>query len=338
MKDFPTPFTADHQGFYHYGEPFFPLIQERCFPAMEWSNTAVIRLPAQLKDDLDWSEQIKQAQGCLSSGKFILWELDLGLDHYSFDPDDTATFFSFSVALDEFSSTIWSQFYAHTFGIILYRGDFHLSTHFPLSQWEHTFQEWAQEMKSDYSVYCFQNLADYLHRLVSFLPEAILVFAWIDVSFMASVAKMAQLVSKERFEHIHLILKGAHCPFSGITYEDGIIAQGWIGNVPLTNIEKRSISSLGILLPKDPFIDETTLAQLDQVIQVLNRANTPFRFIPEEKLTEQWDGLDKLIIPAQTISPQGRRKLLGFIAAGGTIATMNGTWDLPEEDLFFEEK
>ena len=76
---------------------------------------------------------------------------------------------------------------------------------------------------------------------------------------------------------------------------------------------------LGIYLPKDPMIDASVLAQLDRLIASLISEQTPFRIISEEKLTEQWDGLDRLIVPEKAISTQGKRKLLGFIAAGGTV-------------------
>jgi hypothetical protein len=41
--------------------------------------------------------------------------------------------------------------------------------------------------------------------------------------------------------------------------------------------------------------------------------------VSEEKLTEEWDGIDALMVLQNTISPQGKRKLQGFAASGGEI-------------------
>lgn len=317
-------FTADHNGFYREGRPFYPLIQENDAALMEWANTVVIRLPARLQDDLDWSTQTKRAQECKAVGKQILWEIDLGLGQYQFDPQDSTAFFSFTLALDEFSAKIWPTFRDQTFGVVLYRGIFNPASSFPLSKWEHSYAEWreSQSITEDcYALYCAQNFAEYLHRLISFLPDAVLPFIMLDVSAISSPAKAAQLFSKEHFEHTHLIFKGSPCPFSGITWEEGELAQGWMGNLPQIATEKLP-PPLGIYLPKDQMIDASILTQLDGLIASLIREQTPFRIISEEKLTEQWDGLDRLIVPEKAISKQGKRKLLGFVAAGGTVTTV----------------
>ena len=130
-------------------------------------------------------------------------------------------------------------------------------------------------------------LSEYLHRLISFLPDTLLPFALIDT--VASPAKAAQLLSKARFEH--LILKN----------------------------HKIIPSSTAIYLPNDSLIDPAFLQKLDHLLPKL----TSFRIIPEEKLTEQWDGLDLLLVDPDKISIQGKRKLLGFIAAGGTVETFD---------------
>ncbi len=272
--------TADHHGFYRDGQPFFPQIQER-------GNVCTIRLPARLSDDLDWSAAITQAH---ENDALILWEIDLGLDHMIFDPQDTLAFFSFTLALEEFTKNIWPAFKERTFGVSLYRGKFNPEISFPLSKWEEGINE-------DYLLFCAQYFAEYLHRLVSFLPDEVLPFAFLDVSSLATPAKTAQLFSKARFEHLNLILKGAEFSFG-----------------------EGESSAIGIYLPTDSMIDDAVLAQLDQIISKLRSSKTLFRILPEEKLTEQWDGLDELIVPSElAISPQGRRKLLGFTAAGGTV-------------------
>lgn len=269
-------FTSDHHGFYRNGEPFVD----------DSSNTVLLRLPAQLSDTLDWSTQIDQASQIISSGKYILWEIDLGLSHFS--PNDSAAFFSYTLALEEFTAKIWPRFRDYTFGAAIYRGD--PQNQFPIELWENTFNDWSANIPYPcYTLFSFQMLSEYLHRLISFLPDTLLPFAFIDT--VASPAKAAQLLSKARFEH--LILKN----------------------------QKLTPSSTAIYLPDDSFIDPAFLQRLDELLPKL----TSFRIIPEEKLTEQWDGIDLLLVDPDKISIQGKRKLLGFIAAGGTVETFDRT-------------
>ena len=84
-----------------------------------------------MENDLDWSGSIKKAQEYIALGKSILWEIDLGLCDYSFDPQDSAAFFSFTLALDEFSNKIWPVFHEQTLGVALYRGAFDPALSFP---------------------------------------------------------------------------------------------------------------------------------------------------------------------------------------------------------------
>ena len=336
MSDLPL-FTADHHGYYRDGHPFFPLIQECWFPMSDWSNIVRVHLPASLRDDLRWTTQKEQAEQIITAGKSILWEIDLELASFMFTPENSAAFFSFSLAIEEFKASLFAQFQKQTFGVILYRGDFPSSKHFPFIHWESAFLDWAEDLdilKSRYDLYCAQMMSEYLHRLVSFLPDSTLPFALIDATLMRSPGQIAQLLSKGRFEHIQLALKGATCPFSGICWEEGEHGRGYLGNAFCKNEDaddangqflNHDVYTLGLYLPQDKLLDAPLIQEIDQLILKLNTDQIPFRMISEEKLTEQWDGIDKLIVPTQAISGQGRRKLLGFIAAGGRIETFEGT-------------
>jgi hypothetical protein len=44
-----------------------------------------------------------------------------------------------------------------------------------------------------------------------------------------------------------------------------------------------------------------------------------FKPVYESLLTEQWDGLDEIYVLSEALTPQGKRKLLGFEAAGGKV-------------------
>lgn len=239
-------YTADHHGFYLDGEPFVP----------NASNIALVRLPASLRDDLDWSVQVPEDQA-------ILWELDLGLPSFEFLPDNTAAFFSFSLAIEEFTKTLWPAFHSRTFGVSLYRGPLPTDQQFPATHW-------------DPQLCRLQLLSEYLQRLISFLPDTVLPFAF----FSENLSPM----QKAKFSHLHLTTQ----------------------TPPAT--------PLGLYLPEGD--------DLEEIEEIL--AKHVVRIIPEEKLTEQWDGIEKLIVPNHLLSLTGRRKLLGFIAAGGEVVNKEG--------------
>lgn len=261
-------FTADHTGIYLSGEPFYP----------DESNVAILSLSACLKDDLNWAVQLEQAK---NEKKFILWDIDLGLPHHV--PRDSAAFLSLSLAIDEFSKNVWPRFKDKTLGVILYRGIIDPRAFHEFSEGEHT-----------------EILAEYLHRLVSFLPDDTLAFAMLDLTGIPQVKQVEHIF---RFEHCHLILKGAK---HNLKWEEG----------RLSSIQARP-APLAVYWPSNP--DASILEQLGALLSHLNRGGTDYRIIPEEKLTEQWNELDTLIVPHQAVTAQGKRKLLGFNAAGGTI-------------------
>jgi hypothetical protein len=127
---------------------------------------------------------------------------------------------------------------------------------------------------------------DLLHRLASFLPDEAAPFCLFEgTSF--SKAKSAQLMSKERFWHLYLSLK-------------------------------ENQSSRGVLLPSDEYCTPEVLEKLEKLLAV------PCRIIPEKRLNEMWDGLDRLDVIEEAVSPVGKRHLMGFIAAGGEVFGAEG--------------
>lgn len=140
------------------------------------------------------------------------------------------------------------------------------------------------------------------------MPDSLLVFALIDVAALSSFAFIAHLFFHERFEHVHLAFRGAQLPCSALLWQgDSLIYQ----ILPTT---------VGLVLPEDACMTTDVLEGLDQVVECERGKGRALRVIAEEKLTEQWDGLDELIaLPEEALGAQARRKLKGFIAAGGTI-------------------
>jgi hypothetical protein len=223
-----------------------------------------IILPADLTSDLDWAVQRQEA---LASSESLLWELDFGFHAPRFFLNDQAAFQSFTLAMDQFC-LLWKEFSARSKGVILYRGSLDIVQRVIAAE-ELTLVEAASV------------LGDFLHRLASFLPDEAAPYCLFETTPFGK-ALSAQLMSKERFLHIHLSLE-----------------------------ELRY--SRGVLLPPDELCTDAVLNQLEILL------NRDTRVIPEKHLNEMWDGLDELTVIESAVSLQGKRHLAGFIAAGGEV-------------------
>lgn len=320
--------TINHGSFYKDGHPFYPLIQSHAEPLYTWSNSVRIPLAAALHDDLNWSEALKTAEQCAKNEKFIFWDIDFRLLHIS--THATSTFFAHARALEELTRQI-KPLSSYTFGLCLYQGSLDLTALFPLSEWEERFNEWINEFtqSSDsehelrtlnnrggessshyYRLFCMENFTDYFHRLISFLPDNLLPFALFNKGTTLSKAACAQLLSKNRLGHLQTgdtTLHGTQLQISGV-------GCGYLGEKENQDF-RFSLPTTGLCLPSDSFCDRKTLKLIDQWI---DSTSDPFRILCEEKLTEEWEGIDRLIIPSP-LSPQGKRKLQGFQAAGGEV-------------------
>ncbi len=306
-------FTVDHQGFYLNGLPFYPLIQKERTPLESWSNAVVIELPAGLSQNLDWSSLQEAAKEVVSAGKYILWDLNLELPSFVWKPDDLLSFHAFSLAIEQFCTQIYPLFKDATLGVNFYRGRIDFSRQFPPFYWES-----SSENPDCYPLFCMELLSDYLHRLVSILPAEVLSFAFFDVSDYSSFSKVARLFLQKRFEYICLGLKGAKGPYPGICWEEGVASQGYCGERGVKEVKLNPL--IGLFLPEDSLWNSSVLEEMEKTISRLQSSQISFRLIEEEKLTEQWDGLDEIIVISRSlVSVQAHRKFLGFIAAGGSI-------------------
>jgi hypothetical protein len=262
-----------------------------------------IVLPADLQADLNWKEQEMLA----GEANRLFWELDFGLSRGPLFLNDTAHFLSYTLAIEQFLKVFWEQYKDHTVGLCLYRGkgDFEERLVWSGELQDH-FVEWGKE---DKTLFCTQVFAEYMHRLASYLPDALYPFCLLDVTEVKSSAYSAQLLSKERFSHLQLAVKGsAVCLSPWIWKEEGI-----------TQDQRAIDAKIGVCLPQEEHCTAEILSILDNLFQ---DQKEPFRIIPEALLTEEWNNLDTLIAIDRTVSPQGRRKLLGFAAAGGEIITI----------------
>jgi hypothetical protein len=216
------------------------------------------------------------------------FEFDLGLNDPYFPLEDELYFQSLSAALTHFSKDIWPKY----LGIegVLYRGSADFSAFFSWTEKQLTnYETWKQERLINDErhlkrMFCAEAFVAYFQMLAHRLPDEMPLKIILDSKGMESPAKTLHLLSPERFEHF-------------------ILQTGYTSD-----------SNIGICFPSDQKMTEDILQQIDELL-----AKGPFRAVYEPLLTEQWDGLDELIIFPEGVTPQGRRKLSGFLAAGGKV-------------------
>jgi hypothetical protein len=77
------------------------------------------------------------------------------------------------------------------------------------------------------------------------------------------------------------------------------------------------------------------LSKVDQVLSALAEKGVSYRLISESFLTEEWDGIDDLLV-LHHCGSLGKRKLQGFCAAGGRVVRFNEPIGVAEEQPFEE--
>jgi hypothetical protein len=215
-------------------------------------------LPADQKSDLEWKDLQPQE---------VFWEFDFGWGGAPLFLSDQAAFQGSVLAIEEFSKRLSKG----ALGAILYCG---------------TLGIIQRIVEAENEVEAANMFGDYLHRLASFLPDAVTPYCLFTASPF-SKARTAQLTSKERFLHLELSLEP-------------------------------NMAKAGILLPSDEQCTEAVLQKIDELMECAPNG----RIIPELRLNEMWQELDLLYVIPETLSLQGKRHLQGFKAAGGEVQSL----------------
>jgi hypothetical protein len=284
---------ADHSFIYLNEKRFFPNFGEN-------GNALSIHIGKEI--DLNFASV--KASEAKEQGKMILWELDLELKEVFIQ--DTSAFFSRSLTLKEFQEKLLLPFKKETLGVSLFDGDLDFESCFLLTeQYEANYLERKEEYPlRDASfirrLFAADVFAEYILRLHAFLPDDVLAFCKLDVSLEKNKAKLAYLLSQERFQHLLLIIKGSDLPIGHLCLEKEV--------------------ETAVAIPS--CLNEEALSSLEGVFKEMKKRGTPFRVIDELRLNECWDGIDDLIVLSQFLSKQGMRRVQGFLAAGGRIITV----------------
>ncbi len=259
----------------------------------------MIRLSARPSDSLDWN--------IAPDATSIMWHLDLGLEEGFFPLEDEMRFQSLTLALEKFGKEIWPRFQDKTKGVILYRGNADFSLRFSWSErQQENWKLWLEErppapIDHQRRLFCADAFAHYFQMLSHKLPDELPIYLFLDGSNAGTLAQRHQLLSRERFDHFHLALKG-------VPNSNRLIWEGEKVNEP-------PLPPTAICFPEEGKCSGDILNQLDNLMNSLPE----YRVIPEAFLTEEWDGVDILHVIKEALTSQGERKLQGFCAAGGTV-------------------
>ncbi len=192
---------------------------------------------------------------------------------------DRQRFLTFACALEHFSKTLWNE---KAYALCIYKGGIDFSRRFIWDdQAQENFREWIVDMGKENKLTPLDFQIFCANAFGEYLQRL--------SSYLPDTLPVhAQfdtycpiLLSKERFAHIHI---------------------------------NDSTQPIAICLPADNYICPEFVFQLDELLQ-----NGNCRVIPESLLTEEWNGVETIIVFPEYLSPQGKRKLKGFEAAGGKV-------------------
>lgn len=298
----------------HYlleGERFIPCVYEGVEALPEGFNTIVIRLDGQLESAMDWTKPLQEAE---ATPHKILWKLDLGLfSRLKFPLENEMQFQSLGIALTHFRDHIWPRVAQKSLGVVLYEGGIDFTRGFPGEI------DWSATKAAQQNA-CAAACVEYLGMLQDFLSDLIPVFVMLDAYHILDEVQQLRLLNPERWHRFHVILRHTHLPLGQMAWEgDG--ASGFV-SLFARKTPPYLAPSIGLCIPSGDHFAADCLQELQNGLKRLTESNQPYRLIAESFLTTEWDGIDYLLFSPAGLSPQGKRKLAGFCAAGGVPVSL----------------
>ncbi len=304
-------------------------------------DAVMIDLDGRMQADLDWKKAREQALKVVEQGYALMWNMKMGLlNDLSKSLTDQSQFLSLTLALEHFRDSLWKEFKDQTLGLTFFRGSVDFSDGFNWDEsQEQNLKNWLQEIKwpgksmihfSEWRqtegqqltrLYCRNVAIEYFMLLASCLPDHLSVYLFLDVSAISgSIATEMQMLNPERFERFYLALRNHRLPFDAIGWETPT-AHGYSG-FSFASLPSEHAASVGVCLPLVHVYQSQYYQSLEEGVLALQERSIVFKLISECHLTSQWDGLDYLLCHSASLSAQGKRKLQGFCAAGGTVISL----------------
>ena len=313
-------------------------------------DAVTIELDGRLQADLDWKKEQTQAQQAVEKGYFLMWNMQMGLfNGLIHSLTNQSQFLSLTLALEHFRDSLWKEFRSQTLGLSFFRGSLDFSRSFSWDEHqEKNLRHWLQEMGSAdlaslafselirnqegrqlVSLYCRDVTIEYIALLATRLPDTLPTYVYLDASTLPSLLSKIQMLNPERFERLHLALRGHQLPIQAIGWQHAT-PQGYSG-FQAVDLPSMPTISIGICIPPMHFYHTHHYKGLEEGIFALQKKSLPFKLIGESSLTSEWDGLETLFYSPAGLSAQGKRKLQGFCAAGGLLVSTMHPLGFPNE-------
>jgi hypothetical protein len=220
----------------------------------------------------------------LAADEGIVWHFEFGWE--ADVPTDPWSLSSAQRAIAHFVEEVWPVAAEKTRGVLLYRGSLPLV--------------WSEERRE---------------LLKSWIARQMRGAVALDERFVADLwMAHFQLVSYQLPEELEVFID-----IPKRSYPDPLIAAHVLRRerfAPFRFWEEGGGGVEGVLLPDEERVDEEVLGALRRVYQ------PQMRILEESRLSEEWEGLDRLFVPLAALSDRGRRQLKGFEAAGGEVASI----------------
>lgn len=349
----------------HYNycdKPFVPYVWDGKFDEIPENtfNALTIYLDGRIHSDLSWQAAKKAARKAVQQGYCILWHLDLGLfEGLTLPLVNQTQFLSLGLSLKHFKETLWSDFKHQTLGVCLYKGNADFSQNFAWDAHQlENFRQWLeqlfgseQELKNETGVlslelsdfkenergmqlvrlFCRDAAMEYMGLLASQAPDDLPVYFFLDASSLSSdPLKQLQLLHPERGDQLNLAIKGCRLPIQGWGWESFATPLGYCGQA-LLSLPSMPDVKIGICIPSLSQCKPSHWEGTELALKELDQRAVQYKLMVEDNLITNWDGLDFLIYTPSVLSFQGKRKLQGFCAAGGTVVSTEALLGLPYE-------
>ncbi len=218
----------------------------------------------------------------VSGGKPLFWQLDFGLNSPKFPQNSVVALRSLEEGAAYFVDQCLTYHREATLGVALYYG--------PIAKTSVDF------------------LAYGLQQLGAVFPENIPLFACFAMEKGLSPTQIALLIGPHYFPYLHIGLTRSCYPLAVLSCEE----KQWKGAALHS-------ARTGVVLPLPEAMASSQQVFIDDVVEALTRQSVGYRLIYESHMSEQWEGLDQLVVFSNMLSEQGKRKARGFAAAGGRL-------------------
>lgn len=301
---------------------------------------------------LDFTAVKEQVEKVLKKGFLLFFAIDLRLSKTYSCYFDEVQFESIRYGLKIFQEQILKPFLSKVFGIgfpfgklspafsnspfVLDKIKEYLQVTYPNFEehfgfYEESFVDQLDQphVRKEIALYQVGLIAEYLHRLASTIQDPIEMYAFFDFEGFSDL-EVLQFISQERFPYIRIGLVGCSLSFQGMNVFSGNLLGGNFcldQNIPTS-------PKIGLVFPTDQKLTSHSSVEFERLLAKIRECKIPFFVLYEDFMTENWQNLEQIIVHAQFVDRNTKRKCQGFVAAQGAVVTFGGEIGIYDEQDF----